>query len=278
MDRAKMREDLVAYMDGELAAADARVVEAWLAGDAEAQQLRRQLQEDSLVLRGLLSAVLRDAPPQHLVAAVAPGPLRPEAPAETKAAALPVRPARAGVAPGWLAAAAVLCLIVGGTGGFFAGQHQARQEMADAAAEPQSRNWVVHVAQYHRLYAAEKRHLVEVAAAETPHIQSWLGNRLSMPLVVPDLTSFGLTFEGARLLAYEGEPLAQLIYMPADGRAVALCVIRSNTADKPPTAGREGDLNLVDWHAKGYGFIVIGWESEATMLAIAEASKKSFGS
>ena len=33
MDRAKLREDLVAYVDGELPAAEAREIETWLAGD-----------------------------------------------------------------------------------------------------------------------------------------------------------------------------------------------------------------------------------------------------
>jgi anti-sigma factor RsiW len=174
----------------------------------------------------------------------------------------------------WLAVAAAVCLVVGGLGGFFAGQYQTRQDMASAAQQPPS--WIMQVAQYHRVYAGEKRHLVEVAAAETPHIESWLGKRLEMPLVVPDLAAQGLTFQGARMLVINGEPVAQLIYTPPDGRALALCIIRSPKEDKPLTASQQEDLHLVDWRAKGYGFVVIGWESEAQMRAIAEASQKSF--
>jgi anti-sigma factor RsiW len=173
----------------------------------------------------------------------------------------------------WLAAASIACLIVGGLGGFFAGQYQTQQRMA-AAQQPPS--WIMQVADYHRIYARETRHLVEVAAAETPHIQKWLGDRLGLQMVVPDLASLGLTFHGARLLVINGEPVAQLVYLPADGRALALCVIRSKREDKPVTASRQGDLNLVDWRAKGYGFVVVGWEDEAAMRAVAEASQKSF--
>jgi anti-sigma factor RsiW len=273
MDRAKLREDLVAYVDGELAAADARAVEAWLAGDAEAQQLRRQLQEDSLALRGLLSAVLREPAPKQLVDAITPkgdADARPAAGATV--AQLPGRARPRPLAP-WVAMAAAVCLIVGGLGGFFAGQYQTRQEMASVTPQPLS--WIMQVAQYHRVYAAEKRHLVEVAAAETPHIESWLGKRLEMPLVVPDLTAQGLTFEGARMLVIDGEPVAQLIYTPPDGRALALCIIRSPREDKPLTASQQEDLRIVDWRAKGYGFVVVGWEDEARMRAIAEASQKS---
>jgi anti-sigma factor RsiW len=245
-----------------------------LAADGEAQQLRRQLQEDSLALRGLLSAVLREPAPKHLVDAIAPKGETDATPAETATvASFPSRTRPRPMAP-WLAVAAAVCLVVGGLGGFFAGQYQTRQELASAT--PQAASWIMQVAQYHRVYAGEKRHLVEVAAAETPHIESWLGKRLEMPLVVPDLTAQGLTFQGARMLVINGEPVAQLIYTPPDGRALALCIIRSPKEDKPPTASQQEDLHLVDWRMKGYGFVVIGWEDDAHMRAIAEASQKSF--
>jgi anti-sigma factor RsiW len=70
--------------------------------------------------------------------------------------------------------------------------------------------------------------------------------------------------------------VAQLIYLPADGRAFALCVIRSKREDKPLTASQQDDLNLVDWREKGYGFVAIGWEDQAELRAIAEASQKDF--
>jgi anti-sigma factor RsiW len=275
MEPAKLREDLVAYLDGELPAEEARAVEAWLAGDAEAQQLRRQLQEDSLALRGLLSAVLREPAPQALqdaIAAAASDRAQTGADGAT-VAPVPDRGRSRPMVP-WLAAAAAVCLVVGGLGGFLAGQQQARQELA--AATPQPLNWITQVAEYHRVYAGENRHLVEVAAAETPHIQQWLGKRLDMKLVVPDLEEQGLTFQGARMLVINGAPVAQLIYTPPGGRALALCIIRSPREDKPPTASRQDDLHLVDWRTKGYGFVVVGWEDDAKMQTIAVAAQKSF--
>jgi anti-sigma factor RsiW len=274
MDRAKLREDLVAYVDGELAAADVRAVEAWLAADPEAQQLRRQLQEDSLALRGLLSAVLREPAPKQLVAAIAPPGQGAAGAAESATVTpFPGHPRPRVMAP-WLAAAAAACLVVGGLGGFLAGQYQTRQQLASAT--PQAPSWIMQVAEYHRVYAVEKRHLVEVAAAETPHIEAWLGKRLEMPLVVPDLTAQGLSFQGARMLVINGAPVAQLIYTPPDGRALALCIIRSPREDEPLTVTQQEDLTLVEWWRKGYGFVVVGWEDEARMRAIAEASQKSF--
>ena len=269
MDRAKLREDLVAYVDGELPAAEAREIETWLAGDPEAQELRRHLQEDALALRGLFGAVLREPVPAALSASIG-GAAIARTPAGGTVVELPrrARPRPVGL---WLAAASIACLAVGGLAGFFGGSYEARQEIA--AIPPQPPSWIMQVAQYHQIYAREQRHLVEVSAEETPHIEAWLGKRLELPFKVPDLSAFGLTFKGARMLVINGEPVAQLVYLPADGRALALCVIHSKRDDKPLTASQQDDLNLVDWRVKGYGFVVIGWEDQTQLRAIAEASQ-----
>ena len=340
MDRAKLREDLVAYVDGELPAAEAREIETWLAGDPEAQELRRYLQEDLVALRGLFSAALREPVPATLSA-----PLGRAAASSVQASGAVVElPRRAQPRPvaRWLAAAAIAGLVVGGAGGFLGERQQDRQEIAQLqqqlvqtqqqgqqqmaqlqqqlaetrqqgqqqmaqlqqqvtqmqqqgqqetaqlhvqldqaqqllAAAQQPQPWIMQVAQYHKIYAREQRHLVEVPAAETPHIEQWLGKRLDdLAFKVPDLSAFGLTFKGARMLVVNGAPVAQLVYLPADGRAVALCVIHSKKDDKPLTASQQDDLNLVDWRVKGYGFVVIGWEGQAQLRAIAEASQKGF--
>ena len=339
MDRAKLREDLVAYVDGELPAAEAREIETWLAGDPEAQELRRHLQEDALALRGLFSAVLREPVPAGLSAPLGSAKVAPAAPAAVVELPRRARPRPVGL---WLAAASIACLVVGGLAGFYGAQQQDRQELAglqqqltqtqqrgqqdiaqlqqqlaqaqqqsqqdvaklrqqvaqiqeqgqqqvaqlhvqldqtqqQLAAAQQPQPWIMQVAQYHKIYAREQRHLVEVSGDETAHIQQWLGKRLDdLAFKVPDLKPFGLTFKGARMLVINGAPVAQLVYLPADGRAVALCVIHSKKDDKPLTASKADDLNMVDWRVKGYGFVVIGWEDPDQLKAIAEASKKGF--
>jgi anti-sigma factor RsiW len=338
MDRAKLREDLVAYVDGELPAAEAREIESWLAGDPEAQELRRHLQEDALALRGLFGAVLREPVPAALGAPVGgSGAARAPTGGTVVELSRRARPRPVGL---WLAAASIACLVVGGLGGFFGAQQQSRHEIAGLqrqlaqteqrgereiaqlqqqfaearqqseqemaqlqqqlaqvqlqgqqqvvqlqvqldqtqqklAAAQQPQPWIMQVAQYHKIYAREQRHLVEVPADDTPHIEQWLGKRLDdLAFKVPDLSTFGLTFKGARMLVINGAPVAQLVYLPADGRAVALCIIHSKKEDKPLTASQQDDLNMVDWRAKGYGFVVIGWEDPAQLRAIAEASEK----
>ena len=128
MDRAKLREDLVAYVDGELPAAEAREIESWLAGDPEAQELRRHLQGDALALRGLFGAALREPVPAALTASIGAGNVA-RASAGGTVVELPRRAQPRPVAR-WLAAAAIAGLAVGGLGGFLGERQQGRQEIA----------------------------------------------------------------------------------------------------------------------------------------------------
>src|SRR5215510_9857079 len=128
MDRAKLREDLVAYVDGELPAAEAREIETWLAADPAAQELRRNLQEDALALRGLFGAALREPVPAGLSAAIGAAVARPQPGGTVVELPRRERPRPVGL---WLAAASIACLVVGGLAGFFGAQQQSRQEMAE---------------------------------------------------------------------------------------------------------------------------------------------------
>jgi anti-sigma factor RsiW len=82
------------------------------------------------------------------------------------------------------------------------------------------------IADYHVVYARESEHQIEVPARRLDHIQAWLGERLHRNLLVPDLSDRGLTFEGARLLVVDGQPVAQLVYSAPDRphEPLALCI------------------------------------------------------
>jgi anti-sigma factor RsiW len=56
------------------------------------------------------------------------------------------------------------------------------------------------IVEYHAIYARGTQHLAEVPADRKDHIEKWLGDRLSQEFHVPDLSSMGLPFAGARLL------------------------------------------------------------------------------
>ncbi len=140
---------------------------------------------------------------------------------------------------------------------------------ADLAA---SRSWLGQIAQYHRVYASTaRRHLVEVGADEVDHIQDWMSGMLERPITVPDLTEYGVTFAGARLLGINEKPVAQLVYLDADDQPLALCIIPMTREVKPPTSSTNGELNLVDWRDGNHGFAVVGWSSPELLNTLTEA-------
>jgi len=88
---------------------------------------------------------------------------------------------------------------------------------------------------------------------------------------VPDLTPFGVTFAGARLLGINERPVAQLVYLDANDQPLALCIIPSPREVKDPTLSVNGELNLVDWRDGKHGYAVVGWSDPALLESLSEA-------
>ncbi|MEM7041179.1 MAG: hypothetical protein AAF543_00065 [Pseudomonadota bacterium] len=166
-----------------------------------------------------------------------------------------------------------LATVAAGLASAEAGRREAVQQVvgleADLAA---SRSWLGQIAQYHRVYASTaRRHLVEVGADELDHIQNWLTNMLERQILVPDLTAYGVTFAGARLLGINEKPVAQLVYLDANDQPLALCIIPSTGAAKNPTASTNGELNLIDWRDGRHGYAVVGWSDPDLLASLTQA-------
>ena len=164
-------------------------------------------------------------------------------------------------------AASLALLVAGAVGGYAVATWPGQTQVALVDG------WLSDVADYHRVYAAEQRHLVEVAANEQPHLETWLTKVVGVPVKAPDLTAQGLTFEGGRLLVAASKPVAQLMYRHPDGRVVALCVIKA--ADK--TTGDFVDVTvsgtrMVSWKENGAAYVVVGDAGDVSLPEIAKAA------
>jgi len=160
-----------------------------------------------------------------------------------------------------------LATVVAGLTAAEEGRQEALQSVVGLQADlATSRSWLGQIAQYHRVYAStSRRHLVEVGADELDHIQTWLTNMIGREIIVPDLTDFDVTFAGARLLAINDRPVAQLIYLDADDQPLAFCITSQTGGAKDPTLSVNRNLNLVDWRDGRHGYAVVGW-SDPTLL------------
>ncbi len=176
-------------------------------------------------------------------------------------------------ATGWAMAAAAGLLIAA------AGIPLAYRTGIDAGVERQAETeqirhgWLTQVAQYHRAYSAESRHLVEVAADESEHITDWLGARLGLDFAIPDLAAQGLDFQGARLLFIDGAPVAQLMYADAADTVIGLCFLATEREDAGFTETVRDEMGLVSWRDSGHAFVVVGPEPTDALLQIAESAR-----
>jgi anti-sigma factor RsiW len=239
---------LSAYVDGELTEEERAKVDALAAKDPRVSAELEALFELNTDLRGAFDELLSEPMPETLT--LAPAPIDPVTPVETPA---PIA-ANTNRAP-WRSLAAMLALgAMLGVGGMWASR--AAVEPVQIAA---ARSWLGEVAEYHQIYARQTRHLVEVPASEQEHIEKWLSKEVGFAFKVPDLTSSGFTFQGARLLVAAGKPVAQLMYTDANGAVIALCALQNGSGTPADAALRAfGDVHMATWKSDTGSFAIVG--------------------
>ena len=127
----------------------------------------------------------------------------------------------------------------------------------------------------HTVYAAESRHAVEVAGAESAHLSSWLSNRLAAPLAMPDLGVQGFAFLGGRLLPAPETPggrAAQLMYEDAAGERLSLYITPANGIAGPAyEAVRLGTDTALYWADGVFTCTIVGPQPAARLEGVARA-------
>lgn len=254
-------DELHAWVDGRLAPERRAAIEAALADDPAlaARVSLWQAQRDTL--RQLHAELLHEPVPAHLSAVL-----------EREAAPRDGWWRWGGIAAG--------LLVAFGAGWLGNAQWNASQRPGTALARAPAVREFVHAASLaHQVYTPEKRHPVEVAAAEQQHLVQWLSRRLDRPLKVPDFSTLGYTLVGGRLLPGENGARAQFMFEDAAGERVTLYVgqLDPKTAGGPPapapeTAFRfaaEGAVPSFYWVDQGFGYAVAGRLPRETLMKLA---------
>jgi anti-sigma factor RsiW len=164
-------------------------------------------------------------------------------------------------------AAAILLLVVGGLAGWLGGAigwpfAAAGSITADAIAA-------------HQVFAVEVRHPVEVPAAQQTHLGQWLTNRLGRPLIIPDLTSFGLQLMGGRVLPSEAGPAAQLMYDDTGGNRFTVYV-RVGFSGETRHYEQHGQIGALLWIDEGFACVIVGRADRDVLTRIAERVYEQF--
>lgn len=251
------KEKLSGFLDGELSAEETREIEKALETDTNLQAELELLMASDGEAKKQYNDQLSEPVPFALAAAIQNAPLA------TPSAA----PQKKKYFGSFVAAAAALALIVGGTGGYFIGAGTNAQVTVAGG-------WLSDIADYHAVYSAQGRHLVEVAADEPDHIEQWLTASVGVDVQIPDLKEYGLTFRGARLLVAAGKPVAQLTFTDASGKVVALCLIASDKALDGFNTRTLGGFDMVSWSGNNTNFVVVGDEGQKDLVEIANTAAR----
>jgi len=234
--------DLHAYADGQLDAARRAEVEAYLAAHPEAAAEVNELWAQMHALHHRFDGVMNEPIPLRLTNA------------------LQARPWSRGLAAG------LAWLVCGLTAGWFA--HALMQPSMPVQTAFAREALAAHV-----LYVGEKRHPVEVPAAQEAHLVAWLSKRLDAPIRAPDLQEQGFALLGGRLLPGNDVPLAQLMYESASGERLTLSV-RRDTKPRADTGFKimeQNGTSVFYWIDRDYGYALSGSIDRQRLMDVAHA-------
>jgi anti-sigma factor RsiW len=150
---------------------------------------------------------------------------------------------------------------------------QAEEKLrADAVNERPRSSWTKQVVGYYSVYARQpRRHLVEVGADERDHLGQWLGEQLGRAVPIPDLPEAKMRFYGGRLLVIDGMPVGQLVYLDAEDRPLAFCLMRNQMGKKKELElSTQNDLQLVEWSDDAYQYVIVAPTTFAALEAVAQ--------
>lgn len=242
-------DDLHGYADGQLPPGRAAEVEAYIAAHPSAARQVEDYRAINAALHRALDGVLDEPiPAAHMDVAQRRRP----------------RPTLA-------VAALVASLLIGLAGGWFLNDRLSADRLA--IAELAGRATAAYL-----VYAPEKRHPVEVSAADSDHLKAWLSNRMGMTFRLPRLSELGFALVGGRLMAGNGTPAALLMYEDAGNRRLVLYVSRN-----PPVGGqpdmryrRDAEAGVVYWTDGATGFGISGNFSESELMPAAQVVRAQF--
>ena len=242
-------EDLTAFLDGEAGAALSADIRRASAADAALAIRLNALDLDTRTIKNSFDSMLGDAPEM-------PEPVK-QALSKTVHGTVRTTPTVAAGRGGFrvsailksIAATALICLVLGGAGGYW---------LSGARSE----SWHEAAAIYHALYVnktlASVNRLPSETSKELDRVSSALGKSLKLAVLSSDER---LDYKRAQILGFKGRRLIQLAFLSTAGTPVALCItpIISNpgTSKAVRVVGMHG-MKAATWSKDGYEYLLVG--------------------
>lgn len=246
MNSIPSEHDLHAYVDGRLEGELREAVERYLACQPERAAEVQAWQRDAQRLRAMLGSdtLLADN------SALLPSAIR----AQRR------RRMRGRLS---MAAAAVLCIGVGGVGGWQMrgpGLTTGVPPMGDAIAA-------------YRLVAMDDRLRPDVVPRHAGDMQSWLDTHFEHAARLPDLSGAGFHPVGGRLFATDQGAAAMVVYQDAAGHAISFYVRPPGPRNHLLPSGQRADGGLLAqyWSGNGYNYAMVSRDDGVDRQVVAKA-------
>jgi anti-sigma factor RsiW len=246
-----LEEDLHAYIDGALDPAERARIEHYLAMHPDVAARMREHADIRQRLRNELAPIIEEPiPPEldlaHMVEAY------------RHRRRIPWR----------FAASIVLALGMGGVGGW--NLHSSR-EVSGVGINALARE----AAASYKVYAADQTRPVEMPAAESAQLVSWISRRLERPIALPNLDQAGYHFIGGRLVATEHGPAGLFLYDDARGTRIAM-LVRPMSVEKntPMSAHKRDGVAGYAWSEQGLGYSVMAASSVPDIHPVADEVRR----
>lgn len=117
-----------------------------------------------------------------------------------------------------------------------------------------------------------KPYLAEVGPEYWQVIEGWLEQQLQRSMMVPNLSTIGWSYEGARLLVTtDGPPMVMLLYADQRGKPVSFTIAQDSAGERPAMPMLEAGLNLLEWRDDRHAFVLAGEADEVVLQVVASA-------
>ncbi|MBN3728246.1 anti-sigma factor family protein [Burkholderia sp. Ac-20379] len=129
--------------------------------------------------------------------------------------------------------------------------------LATVASQGGMAPWIRAAAGYQQLYVRDTIASLQPDAAATAATVADIQSADHLPVRIPDLSSEGLTFKRVQRLRFHDKPLVQIVYLPKQGKPVALCVLRVAKGDAAPSSQQVDGMSVVAWRRGELGYALI---------------------
>lgn len=247
------QDELMAYVDGELDADRAQMIELQIQHEGELAATVAALRAQQQALRASLDPVLDEPIPARL--------LRSNTHARFSRA-------RIAAALAWL----TLGVIVGSQLSSLSFLTDQRDFARHHAAHDLPR-FVHQAVVAYGVFAPEVHRPVELGSVDAQALNTWLSKRLQRQMQAPDLSQLGFSLVGGRLLPGEtNKPAAQFMYEDRQGQRITMYLrgMAEPTAETAFRFAEQGPVNTFYWVEGNWGYALSGELSRSQLLQIAQ--------